>query len=247
MLDRGLKRPIEDLQTRCHPLSLPSFLIPSVSFRSRFTTALTLLLPASQPLSILLSLLSLSLRPCLSSLSVYKGERFNEMTECVVGASRKVWWNRSKQWKRKLEDEKGWFWRMLLVLSGLIFGEWSYFVLSRAIVQCAQCEIRRNSRVSGNCILVTRKRSVTCWYSKRFILTKITILLIILISIPEIITWINHSISMISKSKSKKEGKKKRINATKISYFGFKNLLKIERCMKKEKKRLSTKRWDQFF
>lgn len=60
MLDRGLKRPIEDLQTRCHPLSLPSFLIPSVSFRSRFTTALTLLLPASQPLSILLSLLSLS-------------------------------------------------------------------------------------------------------------------------------------------------------------------------------------------
>lgn len=36
------------------------------------------------------SSLSLSLRPCLSSLSVYKGERFNEMTECVVGASRKV-------------------------------------------------------------------------------------------------------------------------------------------------------------
>lgn len=144
--------------------------------------------------------------------------------------------NGNANWKTKRGGSRGCCW---FYLAWFLENEVTLFS-TRAIVQC---EIRRNSRVSGNCILVTRKRSVTCWYSKRFILTKITILLIILISIPEIITWINHSISMISKSKSKK----KRIYATRISYFGFKNLLKIERCIKKEKKRLSTKRWDQFF
>ena len=49
--------------------------------------------------------------------------------------------------------------------------------------------------------------------SKRLVLTKI------------INSLNNRSISMISKSKSKKgREKKERINITKISYFGFKNL-----------------------
>lgn len=49
--------------------------------------------------------------------------------------------------------------------------------------------------------------------SKRFVLAKI------------INSLNNRSISMISKSKSKKgREKKERINITKISYFGFKNL-----------------------